>query len=64
MKSLTRLFWIGLKSQPSSRSSKRNRSGQQTEHTQAVRDNIAFDIEQAVAKAGQKQITAGSVDVI
>jgi hypothetical protein len=64
MKSLTRLFWVGLKSQPSSLGSKWNRSGQRTEHTQAVRDNIAFDIEQAVAKADQKQLTAGSVDVI
>jgi hypothetical protein len=63
MKSLTRLFWVGLKSQPSSLGSKRNRSGQRTEHTQALRDNIGFDIEQAVAN-NQKQLTAGPVDVI
>ena len=37
--------------------SRRNRSGQLTEHTQAVRDNVAFDIEQAILKADQKLLT-------
>ena len=52
-----RFYWVGLKSQASGSSSRRNRSGQLTEHTQAVRDNVAFDIEQAILKADQKLLT-------
>jgi hypothetical protein len=59
MKSLTRLFWVGLKSQPSSLGSNRNRSGHKTEHSRAVRDNIAFDIAKATAPSEQKLLTAG-----
>ena len=54
---LNRFYWVGLKSQPSGFNSRRNRSGQLTEHTQAVRDNVAFDIEQAILKADQKLLT-------
>jgi hypothetical protein len=37
---LNRFYWIGLKSQPSSFSSRRNRSGQLTEHIEAIRENL------------------------
>jgi len=56
----SRLFWIGLKSQPSSGESRRLRSGQLSEHTRAVRDNVAFDIEKAVAPSTQKLLTEGT----
>lgn len=60
MRQLTRLFWLGLKSQPNSYGSRSGRSGQLTEHTQAVRDNVAFDLERAIAPSDQKVLTEGS----
>jgi hypothetical protein len=58
-----RLYWVGLKSQPNSGDSRRNRSGQLLEHTQAVRDNVAFDIEKAIAPNDQKLVTEGTPEV-
>ena len=50
---MNRLFWVGLKSQPSSGDSRRNRSGHLTEHVAAIRDNLLFAAE-ALAHIGEQ----------
>lgn len=51
---LTRLFWVGLKTQPNSYGSRSGRPGYKSEHDQALRDNLGWLIEQALKPSTQK----------